>query len=75
VSNYFIHELFICEAREGGLIWHYRVVKTLDILREYFYWPQMKRYVQRIYDRCITCRQAKSKFSHHGLYTLLPKEP
>ena len=33
--------------------------------------------MQRIYDRCITCRQAKSRIMPHGLYTPLsiPKEP
>jgi hypothetical protein len=37
----------------------------------------MKRDVQRIYDRCITCKQAKSKVMPYGLYTslLVPKEP
>jgi len=28
--------------------------------------------MKRIFDRCITYRQAKSKVLHHGLYTLLP---
>jgi len=36
----------------------------------------MKRDVQRIYDKCITCRQTKSKFLPHSLYTylLMPKK-
>ena len=36
-----------------------------------------KKDVQRICDRCITCRQDKSKVMPHGLYTPLPvlKEP
>jgi len=28
--------------------------------------------MKRIFDRCITCRQAKSNVLHHGLYTFLP---
>ena len=32
----------------------------------------MKRDVERIYGRCITCRQAKSRVQPHGLYTPLP---
>jgi hypothetical protein len=32
----------------------------------------MKRDVERIYEKCITCKQAKSKLKPHGLYTPLP---
>jgi hypothetical protein len=37
----------------------------------------MKKDVQRMCDRCITCRQAKSRVMSQGLYTPLPvpKEP
>ena len=37
----------------------------------------MKQNVERFIDKCITCRQAKSKVRLHGLYTQLPipKEP
>jgi len=37
----------------------------------------MKRNVQRICDRCTTCKQTKSKVMSHGLNTPLhvPKEP
>jgi hypothetical protein len=37
----------------------------------------MKHDVQRICEKNITCRQAKSKVLYHGLYTHLPvpKEP
>ena len=37
----------------------------------------MKTNMQRICDKCITCRKAKSRTQSHGLYTplLVPKEP
>ena len=56
---------------------HFGITKTLKVLHEHFYWPNMKRDVQRMYDRCITCRQAKSRVMPYGLYTPLPipKEP
>ena len=38
-----LHGLLICEAHEDGLMGHFRVSKTLDVLHEYFYWPQMKK--------------------------------
>jgi hypothetical protein len=65
------------ETYVGGLMGHFEITKTLEILHEHFYWPNMKRDVQRICDRCITCRQAKSRVIPHGLYThlLIPKEP
>ena len=50
---------------------------SLEVLYEHFYWPNMKRDVQRMCDRCITCRQAKFRVMPHGLYTslLVLKEP
>jgi hypothetical protein len=56
---------------------HFGIAKTLDILHEHFYWSNLKRDVQRIYDRCITRRQVKSRVVPHGLYIplLVPKEP
>jgi transposase InsO family protein len=37
-----------------------------------FFWPKMKRDVERVCSRCVTCRQAKSRVLPHGLYTPLP---
>jgi len=70
-------ELLVREAHGGGLMGHFGVVKTLDVLHEHFYWPKMKKDVQHIFDKCITCRKAKSRTQPHGLYTPLPvpKEP
>ena len=48
-------ELLVKETHEGGLMGHFSVQKTLDILHELFYWPNMKHDVQAIYDKCITC--------------------
>ncbi|KAL3567897.1 hypothetical protein D5086_030548 [Populus alba] len=70
-------ELLVREAHGGGLMGHFGAVKTLDVLHEHFYWPKMKKDVQRICDKCITCRKAKSRTQPYGLYTPLPvpKEP
>jgi hypothetical protein len=51
---------------------HFGVAKTLAILQEHFYWPYMKRDVERICGRYVTGRQAKSKVQPNGLYTPLP---
>jgi hypothetical protein len=72
-----MHELLIHEAHGGELMGHFGVVKTLNVLREHIYWPKMRKDVQRICDKCMTCRKAKSRTQPHGLYTPLPvpKEP
>ncbi|XP_073037004.1 uncharacterized protein [Primulina eburnea] len=67
-----IRELLVREAHGGGLMGHFGVAKTLSCLHEHFYWPHMKRDVERVCEKCITCRQAKSRTQPHGLYTPLP---
>ncbi|XP_073260728.1 uncharacterized protein [Populus alba] len=67
-----LRELLVREAHGGGLMGHFGVAKTLDVLHEHFYWPKMKRDVQRICEQCIACRKAKSRVQPHGLYTPLP---
>ena len=46
--------------------------KTYELLADHFYWPKMRRDVERLVQRCVTCHKAKSKLNHHGLYTPLP---
>ena len=72
-----MHELLVREAQTGGLMRHFGIAKTLDVLHGYSYWPNMKRDMQKICDRCIICRQTKSKVMPHEIYTPLfvPKEP
>ncbi|KAK8618078.1 hypothetical protein V6N13_115953 [Hibiscus sabdariffa] len=67
-----IRELLIKEAHGGGLMGHFGIAKTMGIPQEHLYWPKMKRDVERICERCITCRKAKSRVMPHGLYTPLP---
>ena len=67
-----MRELLIRESHSGGLMGHFGVLKTFEVLTEHFYWPNMKRDVGRIYSSCIQCRQAKSTLHPHGLYTPLP---
>ena len=60
------------EAHAGGLASHFGVMKTLDMLADHFFWPHMRRDVQRHVERCITCLKAKSRLNPHGLYIPLP---
>jgi hypothetical protein len=43
----------------------------LGVLHEHFYWPKIKKDMQHIYDKCITCRKAKSRTQPYNMYTLL----
>uniref|UniRef100_A0A2N9J4I3 Integrase catalytic domain-containing protein n=1 Tax=Fagus sylvatica TaxID=28930 RepID=A0A2N9J4I3_FAGSY len=48
-----MRELLVREAHGGGLMGHFGVKKTLDILHEHFFWPKMKKDVNHICGREI----------------------
>ena len=52
-----MHELFIREAHEGGLMGHFGVAKTLNILHEHFFWPHMKHDVHKLCDSLVDLLQ------------------
>ena len=72
VPQGFLRQSLVRDTHEGGLMGHFGVDKTLDILHEHFFWPHMRKYVHSFYDKCIACRKAKSKVQRHGLYISLP---
>ncbi|KAG7588690.1 Reverse transcriptase domain [Arabidopsis suecica] len=72
IPNSSLRELFVREAHGGGLMGHFGVSKTLKVMQDHFHWPHMKRDVERMCERCPTCKQAKAKSQPHGLYTPLP---
>jgi len=67
-----IRQSLVREAHEGGLMGHFGVAKTLDVLHERFFWPHMQKYVHNMCDKCIACHKAKSRVQPHVLYTPLP---
>ncbi|KAK5771502.1 hypothetical protein PVK06_047715 [Gossypium arboreum] len=67
-----VRELLVLEAHGGGLMGHFGIAKTLAMLQEHFFWPRMKRDVEKICLRCLVCKKAKSKVNLHGLYMPLP---
>ncbi|XP_022891978.1 uncharacterized protein LOC111406839 [Olea europaea var. sylvestris] len=48
VPNCSMRELLVREALSGGLMGHFGIAKTLEILTEHFYWPKMKVDVEQI---------------------------
>ena len=64
--------LLMQEAHGGGLMGHFGAKKTEDVLATHFFWPRMRRDVERFVARCNTCQKAKSRLNPHGLYMPLP---
>jgi hypothetical protein len=64
--------LFLHEAHGGGLMGHIGVKKIEDVLAAHFFWPKMRRGMERYVSWCTTCNKAKSQFNPHGLYMPLP---
>jgi hypothetical protein len=56
----------------GGLMGHFGVKKTEDVLATHFFWPKMRRDVERYVSRCMTCNKAKFRLNPYGLYMPLP---
>ena len=48
-----LRELLVREAHGSGLMGHFGIAKTLDVLKEHFFWPHMKCDVERICEKCI----------------------
>ena len=63
-----IQEILVTEAHWRGLMEYFGITKSYDILSEHFYWPKMRHVVRKVHERCISCREAKSKSKPHGLY-------
>ena len=72
-----IRRLLVKEAHVGGLMGHFGVQKTLDMLQDHFYWPYMKHDVHKFYEQCIVCKHSKSRVMPHSLYSplLVPEYP
>jgi hypothetical protein len=67
-----VHLLFLQEALGGGLMGHFGVKKTEDILAAHFFWLKMRRDVERYMSRCSTCNKGKSRLNPHSPYMPLP---
>jgi len=64
--------MLLQEAHAGGLMGHFGAKKTEQVLADHFFWPKMRRDVERHVLRCITCHKAESRLNSYGLYTPLP---
>ncbi|RVW78197.1 Transposon Ty3-G Gag-Pol polyprotein [Vitis vinifera] len=62
----------IRESHGGELMRHFGVAKTLTVLQKYFYWPHMKRDVERICGRCVTCLP-RSKRGRDSIFVVVDR--
>ena len=67
-----LREAIIREAHGGGLAGHFGRDKTLALVKENFYWPNLVKDVGKIVERCEICKRAKTHGSNAGLYIPLP---
>ncbi|XP_056857254.1 uncharacterized protein LOC130506596, partial [Raphanus sativus] len=51
VPNCSLRDLFVREAHGGSLMGHFGIAKTLKVMQDHFFWPHMKRDVERICGR------------------------
>ncbi|KAF8053947.1 hypothetical protein N665_1360s0008 [Sinapis alba] len=67
-----MRDLLTREAHGGGLMGHFGRDKTLSVLTEHFFWPNMKKDVENLCNKCIVCLKSKSRSHPFGLYMPLP---
>ncbi|GJZ18081.1 RNA-directed DNA polymerase [Tanacetum coccineum] len=53
-------ESIILECHQGALAGHFGRSKTVSLVAEHFFWPNLVRDVVKVLNRCRTCRLAKT---------------
>ncbi|KAI0520448.1 hypothetical protein KFK09_007923 [Dendrobium nobile] len=65
-------EYLIKELHSEGLSAHAGKAKTLEQMKDRFYWPHLNRDVNRFVERCPVCQIYKGNAQNTGFYTPLP---
>ena len=63
-----MRENLIKEKYSGGMVGHFFWDKTIAILREYYFWPQMLEDVRNFVQSCQVCQATKGFSQNTGLY-------
>nr|GEU53206.1 hypothetical protein [Tanacetum cinerariifolium] len=71
-QHLYIDDPDFASAWKGGLGGHFGRDKTVGLIRDRFYWPNVVKDVSRIVERCWVCHLTKSHHTNAGLYTPLP---
>jgi hypothetical protein len=62
----------IKEKHNGGVAGHFGLDKTITIISEHYYWPQLSQDVKKFVQSCRVCQIAKGVSQNTGLYQPLP---
>ena len=70
-------EKLVREMHSNGLVGHFGRDKTFELVNEKFFWPNIRRDVNKFVAACRVCQTTKGGQQNTGLYMPLPipKEP
>ncbi|XP_024010389.1 uncharacterized protein LOC112085411 [Eutrema salsugineum] len=72
VPNSSIRDLFVKEAHAGGLMGHFSVAKTLSTVQEHFYWPHMKKDIEKACESCVIASKLRLRNNPTGFNPISP---